>query len=107
MPRVDGNNWPSTGAGMDFTTLITGDDGQHEEIFHAPPSVHSASSRHDLYCNAYDANSLTPSGSIYGQIHDPPVNMGQGHESMDFDDTMQPSMGQATQEQSQWYDTDL
>ena len=54
----------------------------------------------------------TGGGSIYGQIHDPSMDMGH-HEAMDFDHSMEPSMGHPNvptgpQGQAQpWYDTDL
>jgi len=54
--REEGNNWGNPGNDMDMALL--GDDTYHEQLYQGssqgPPSVHSVSSRHNPYQNAYD-----------------------------------------------------
>lgn len=117
--------WTSTAADMDLANLMTGEDPYHDQMFHGssngPPSVHSVSSRHNPYSNAYDANAMDSlaavghapaGGGIYGQMHDASMEIGH-HERMDFDQSMDTSMGHPNiptgppGQNQPWYDTDL
>ena len=120
-----GEAWPSSGGEMDLAELMSSEGLYHEQIYHTssngPPSVHSVSSRHNPYSNAYDTNPMNQltavghdpaSGSIYGQIHDAPMDIGH-QERMDFDQNMDTGMGHANitlvpaGQNQPWYDTDL
>ncbi|KAI1284842.1 Armadillo segment polarity protein [Halotydeus destructor] len=112
--REEGNSWGLSGAEMDMALLA-------EDPYHAgplyqssqgPPSVHSVSSRHNPYQNAYDPQGLDPLGhAVYGHVEAPmDIDTNElGFDPLEAALPPPPSHPQQPQGQGQmaWYDTDL
>jgi catenin beta 1 len=117
--REDAGTWGASTGDMDMG-LMAPEEAFHEQLYQGssqgPPSVHSASSRHNPYQGGYDPQGLDPLHAGYGHV-DAPMDMDPNDLGFDpLDTTLPPPPPPHPQQQGNqqgaggqmaWYDTDL